>query len=304
MKSPKNEYHGWLVLDKPLGISSAHAVAKVKRLLKPTKIGHGGTLDPLASGILPLALGEATKAFTFVASNEKSYDFTATWGEARNTDDAEGEVTARSEKRPTEADIKAVLPQFVGTIMQVPPAFSALHIDGKRAYAMARAGEEVNLAARPVVVHALELLSVENGVSASFRVACGKGTYVRAIARDLGEKLGCHAYISALRRTRVGNFTEKGAISLEKLEVLLHSAAPNEWLLPISSVLDDIPALELDSEAALRLGHGNPVNLPPAEALRLPDQTIVQAKCEGRLLAIGEIQNGSLKPVRVFHAGS
>lgn len=299
---PKQNWNGWLVLDKPLGMSSAQAVGAVKRLLRPKKIGHGGTLDPLASGILPLALGEATKAFQYVAANEKAYHFTVRWGESRTTDDAEGDVVERSDARPTQEQIEAALPDFIGEIMQAPPDFSAIKVAGQRAYAKARAGEAVALPPRPVMVHSLILLNCPDGDHAEFEMRCGKGTYVRSIARDLGRSLGCFGYVSALRRTEVGKFDEACAISLEKLEELVHSAALNEQLLPISSVLDDIPAVELDASAAHRLTCGNPVMLPPASFTAFDAEPVtVQVLSRGQFLAIGEAFGGEVRPVRVFH---
>lgn len=301
-KPPKQVINGWLVLDKPLGISSAQAVGAVKRLLRPQKIGHGGTLDPLASGILPLALGEATKTFQFAAATEKAYRFTVRWGEERTTDDAEGDVVQASENFPAPEQIKAALPEFTGEIMQAPPDFSAIKLDGKRAYAKARAGEAVSIPARPVHVHDLHLLACPDNKHAEFEMRCGKGTYVRAIARDLGRKLGCFGHVSALRRIKVGKFEEDDAISLENLEKLVHSAALDELLLPVSSVLDDIPAVELDPTAAHRLRNGNPVLLSPADFTRFEaEPTTVQALQGETLVAIGEAFAGELKPVRVFN---
>lgn len=302
-RAPKVAISGWLILDKPLGITSAQAVGRVKRLLNPMKIGHGGTLDPLASGILPLALGEATKAFQFVASNIKTYRFTVQWGAERTTDDLEGEITQTSDKRPSQAEIEAALPKFRGEIMQAPPAFSAIKVDGARAYALARAGEEVLLPPRPVQVESLELLSAD-AASATFEMTCGKGTYVRSIARDLGREIGCFGHVTMLRRVRVGNFHENRSISLEKLEELVHSAAQEEWLLPIASVLADIPAVELDPTSAHRLTQGQTVSIPSTSALSAitEDTVTVQAVCENRLVAIATAQGGKLKTVRVFHA--
>lgn len=297
IKLPPQDWNGWLVLDKPLGITSAQAVGRVKRLLNPRKIGHGGTLDPLASGILPLALGEATKAFQFVAANSKTYHFTVAWGAERTTDDLEGEVTLTSDSRPSEAEILAALPRFTGEIMQAPPAFSAIMVDGQRAYDRARAGEELIMEARPVHVESLILLS-RDADSATFEMACGKGTYVRSIARDLGRVLGCYGHVTLLRRTQVGKFHENNAISLEKLEELVHSAAVNERLLPIASVLDDIPAVELDPMSARRLSQGQTIPLPSP----MPEGTIVQVLCDGRLALIAKAEEGALKTVRVFLA--
>lgn len=303
---------GWLILDKPAGITSAHAVGKVKRLLRPKKIGHGGTLDPMATGILPLALNEATKAFQFVAANTKCYRFSIRWGEERTTDDAEGEVTASSADRPSREAIEAALPGFIGDILQAPPAFSAIKVDGERAYDLARAGEAVELAARPVRIERLVLTDIPDADHAVLEMTCGKGTYVRSIARDLGRKLGCFGHVATLRRTEVGKFHESRAISLEKLEDIVHSGALKEWLLPISSVLADIPALELDPEAARRMMHGQSVMLSPADAARpelsrtLAEQRgiAVQVHSAGNLVAVAEAREGMLKPVRIFHAGN
>lgn len=302
-KTTRNTLNGWLILDKPLGITSAQAVGRVKRLLNPTKIGHGGTLDPLASGILPLALGEATKAFQFVASNIKTYRFTVQWGAERTTDDMEGEVTQTSEHRPSHTEIEAMLPRFRGDIMQSPPAFSAIKVDGERAYALARAGETVLLPPRPVHVESLELLAMEDD-SATFEMTCGKGTYVRSIARDLGRELGCFGHVTMLRRTRVGNFHENRSISLEKLEELVHSAAQEEWLLPIASVLADIPAVELDPTGAHRLAQGQTVPIPSTSTFSAMTEAAVtvQVVCGNRLVAIAQAQGGKLQTVRVFNA--
>lgn len=296
-KLPPQDWNGWLVLDKPLGITSAQAVGRVKRLLNPKKIGHGGTLDPLASGILPLALGEATKAFQFVAANTKTYRFTVVWGSERTTDDMEGEITLTNPHRPTEAEILDALPYFTGDILQAPPAFSAIKIDGERAYDRARAGEELVMEARPVHVETLRLIERSHD-AASFEMTCGKGTYVRSIARDLGRALGCYGHVTMLRRTQVGKFHENNAISLEKLEELVHSAAVNERLLPIASVLDDIPAVELDPASARRLSQGQTISLP----FPMPEGTIVQVHCDGRLTLIAKAEEGELKTVRVFLA--
>lgn len=309
MNAPKQPLNatpsGWLILDKPAGITSAHAVGKVKRLLRPKKIGHGGTLDPMATGILPLALNEATKAFQFVAANSKSYRFTIRWGEERTTDDAEGEVKDTAAARPPREAIEAALPKFTGDILQAPPAFSAIKIDGERAYALARAGEAVQLAARPIHVERLTLLDTPDAEHAVLEMVCGKGTYVRSIARDLGRELGCLGHVVTLRRTEVGEFHENRAISLEKLDDIVHSGALKEWLLPISSVLADIPALELDPEAARRMMHGQTVMLPPADVVRLEvsqREITVQVHSAGNLIAVAHAHGGTLKPVRIFHA--
>lgn len=288
---------GWLILDKPAGITSAQAVGRVKRLLKPRKIGHGGTLDPMATGILPLALNEATKAFQFVAANAKAYRFTVQWGAETTTDDAEGEVTYTSATRPNREQIEAALPEFVGEIMQAPPAFSAIKVDGKRSYALARKGEILELAERPIRVDSLRLQEYVDTDHVVFEMECGKGTYVRSIARDLGRKMGCLGHVTTLRRTCVGKFDENSAISLENLEDLVHSARLEEWLLPVSSVLADIPALELDPEAARRMKCGQTLACPAHVA----EGATVQLISAGILIAVATASNEGLKPVRVFN---
>ena len=215
-KKQRDAVHGWLILDKPMGLTSTQALGKVRRILNGNKAGHGGTLDPLATGILPLAFGEATKIVPFVMDHDKEYEFTVHWGEQRATDDAEGEVIATSPNRPTEQDIRKALPRFIGTISQTPPAYSAIKIDGERAYDLARAGNAPQMVAREVTIHNLELLGMNGADEALFRVHCGKGTYVRSLGRDLSLFLSTYGYISALRRTRVGPFTLKESISLEK----------------------------------------------------------------------------------------
>jgi len=285
--------HGFLILDKPVGISSAKAVSEVKKQLGCKKIGHGGTLDPLASGILPLAIGEATKAFDYVASSIKEYRFTVTFGEERATDDAEGAVTATTDHLPVREDILRALPEFHGTIMQTPPAYSALKIDGERAYKRARAGEQVEMIARPVDVHAFELLSFEPP-HATFRVLCGKGTYVRALARDIARKCNSLGYISMLRRTAVGKFNETQAISLDKLPEFVHNAALFKAWLPIELALDDIPAIDADSTQAARLRHGQTIGISK------PDGRYM-VLCQGQLVALADVSSGTLKTVRVFN---
>lgn len=241
-KRKGNPIHGWLVLDKPVGMSSAQAVGFVKRVLDAQKAGHGGTLDPLASGVLPIALGEATKTMDYVLSADKYYTFEVTFGEERNTDDAEGEVTHTSDSTPTKQQILDIIPQFLGEIEQTPPLFSAIKINGKPAYARARSGEEVAIQARTITIHSLELTKLE-GNKACFTVHASKGTYVRSIARDMGRLLGCYGFISELRRTQAGKFKLSDAISKEKLDLCLEKGQSAEnLLLDIATVLDDIPA--------------------------------------------------------------
>jgi tRNA pseudouridine55 synthase len=243
-----DDIHGWLVFDKPIGMSSAQAVGFVKRIFNAKKAGHGGTLDPLASGVLPIALGEATKTMNYVINADKHYTFEITFGEERATDDCEGEVTQSSEKRPTEQGVLDVLPGFVGDIEQTPPLYSAVKIDGKAAYARARSGENVEISAKKITVHSLEMTSF-NGETATFEMYAGKGTYVRSIARDMGRKLGCYAYVSRLQRTKAGKFALSEAISKEKLDLCMEKGQDaHTFLLDISTVLDDIPAYVASNE--------------------------------------------------------
>src|SRR5580704_2053770 len=257
-KKQKRDVHGWVVLDKPVGMTSTHAVAVIKRLFAAKRAGHAGTLDPLASGCLPIALGEATKTVPFVVDGRKTYIFTVRFGEERDTDDAEGRVVNVSEGRPDRAAIEALLPRFVGTIEQVPPRFSAIKIEGERAYDLAREGEIVEIAARPVTIDRLDIVDMPDADHAVFAAECGKGTYVRALARDFGRALGCFGHVSALRRGRVSPFIESDMISLERLEALCHRAAAGEGnladlLLPVETALDDILALAVSPADAARL---------------------------------------------------
>jgi tRNA pseudouridine55 synthase len=295
--------HGWLILDKPAGISSAAAVGQVKRLLDAEKIGHAGTLDPLASGILPLALGEATKTVSYVMSDTKRYRFTVRWGEARSTDDVEGEVTATSEHRPDTPAILGALSLFAGVIQQTPPAYSAIKIDGKRAYALARKGEAVELAPREVTIDRLELLGA-NGDSAEFDLVCGKGTYVRSLARDLAMALGTVGHVTALRRTAVGRFDEIRAIALDSLVAFGHSAGAFERVLPILTVLDDIPALAITEAEAKLIQTGRSVWLGHSglnPGFELLQGNAVCVTGQRQPVALGQIVNGEFRPVRVFN---
>ncbi len=296
--------HGWLVLDKPVGMTSTHAVAVIKHLYAAKRAGHAGTLDPLASGCLPIALGEATKTVPFVVDGRKNYLFTVRWGEERDTDDAEGRVLAVSESRPDAAAIRALLPRFTGTIEQVPPRFSAVKIDGERAYDLARDGETVELAPRAVAIHRLELVEIPDSDHAVLAAECGKGTYVRSLARDLGRALGALGHVSALRRSRVGPFGESDMIPLAQIEALCHRAAAGEGhladtLLPIETALDDIPALAVSPADAARLHRGQAVLLRGRDASIF--RGMVQVACGGQLLAIAEVERGEIVPRRVFN---
>ena len=303
MSEAKPGPSGWLVIDKPTGISSARVVGAARRALGTRKIGHGGTLDPLASGVLPLAVGEATKTVAYAMTGEKTYRFSVRWGEARATDDAEGAVTETADARPSEADIRRVLPQFIGTIDQVPPDFSAIKVAGQRAYKLARQAQPVTLKARPVTVNSLNLIDIPDGDHADFEVLGGKGLYVRSLGRDMARALGTVGYISALRRTRVGPFRVETAISLDKLEALGHSPALLECLLPVETALDDIPALALTESEAARLKLGQPLQAlcTGSPASRLSDGSVAYATAAGKPVALVRLDGALLRPVRVLN---
>ncbi|EKF44358.1 tRNA pseudouridine synthase B [Nitratireductor indicus C115] len=299
--------NGWLILDKPAGMGSTEAVSKIKWLFKAEKAGHAGTLDPLASGMLPIALGDATKTVPFVMEGAKVYRFTVAWGEERSTDDLEGPVTKTSDKRPSEEDIRQLLPRYTGIIMQTPPQFSAIKIGGERAYDLAREGETVELAAREIEVGRLDLVSFD-GEKAVFEIECGKGTYVRSLARDMGRDLGCYGHIADLRRTEVYPFTPQQFVelpALEKAAETAHSEAADfsgldAFLLDIATALEGLPEIAVNDDAAARIRLGNPVIVrgrdAPAEA---PE---AWASARGRLVALGMVEAGMFKPKRVFGA--
>jgi tRNA pseudouridine55 synthase len=304
VKREAHDVHGWVVLDKPVGMTSTHAVSVVKRLFTAKRAGHAGTLDPLASGCLPIALGDATKTVPFVIDGHKSYDFVVRWGEERDTDDAEGRVVAASEARPAPAAIVALLPRYIGAIEQVPPRFSAIKVDGERAYDIARDGEEFELKSRIVQIDRLELVGTPDPDHAEFAAECGKGTYVRALARDLGRALGCYGHVCALRRTTVGPFTEADMISLEQLTALCHRAAAGEAnladaLLPVATALDDIPALSVSRADAARLQRGQAVLMRGRDAPVVRGTVYVMAS--GSLIALAELDRGEIVPKRVFN---
>ncbi len=296
--------HGWLVVDKPLGVSSAAVVGTAKRLLNAEKVGHGGTLDPLASGVLPLAFGEATKTVSLVMDGRKTYRFTVRWGIARTTDDAEGEITATADHRPDRAAINAALPGFLGTLLQQPPAYSALKVDGQRAYDLARAGEVVELAARPVEIFSLKLVDLPDADHATLEMDCGKGTYVRALARDLALALGTVGHVSMLRRTAVGPFHERDAISLDSTEDSGHSPPLSDRLLSILTVLDDIPALALSAALAQRLRQGQTCSLALSDWGVLANCTpnaVIVAISDSLPIALCHREGAVLRPIRVFN---
>ena len=296
---------GWINLDKPYDTTSTSAVARVRRAFNAQKAGHAGTLDPLATGILPIALGEATKTVPFLVDADKAYRFTIEWGRSTTTLDREGETTASSDVRPTPEAVEAALPAFVGEIQQLPPIYSAIKVDGARSYDLAREGIEVELKPRPVTIFSARVIEVIDADHIELGVECGKGTYIRAIVRDLAEMLGACGHVSALRRTRVGPFSEENAIGLEILEEMGHRSTAPEVLLPVETALDDIPALAVTEDDAFRMAQGRPVVLVPRqiEALkaRLKNgERTVFVKSGDRLVALAEMRAGQLNPVRVF----
>jgi tRNA pseudouridine55 synthase len=298
----RSRVDGWVVLDKPSGLTSTAAVARVRKLFVAKKAGHGGTLDPLATGVLPIALGEATKTVEWVMGRPKTYEFAVRWGAETSTDDLEGPVTATSAERPSAQMIRSVLPQFLGPIEQTPPAYSAVKIGGKRAYALARRGEGVELGSRIVEVHSFDLMEARPD-EALFTLRCGKGTYVRSLARDLGRKLGCLGHVVALRRTSAGPFTADKMISLAKLEQFSHNGAGRKAiltaLLPLRTALDDIPALALGEVEAKRLRQGQPLRMAPEE-FPSEHQPILVLHGENPV-ALAILKDGILRPKRIFN---
>jgi tRNA pseudouridine55 synthase len=294
--------HGWLCLDKPQGMTSTQAVNRVRRITRARKVGHGGTLDPLATGVLPIALGEATKTVAYVMEGRKHYRFTARLGETRTTDDAEGEVLATSEVRPSTAEIAAALPRFVGRIEQVPPRFAAVKVEGERAYDLARRGETVELAPRFVQVDRFDLVERPDPDQVTFEVVCGRGTYVRALVRDLGEALGCLAHVIALRRLQVGPFDVAEAVSLTALEQLVADDALPQALLPVGAALGDLPALPLTQPQVDRLRAGQTIRVAPGLLIGEAEaDATVRAMAAGRMIALARLHGSELSPVRVFN---
>ncbi len=299
-----DDIHGWIVLDKPVGVTSTQAVSRLKRMFHANKCGHAGTLDPLASGLLPIAFGEATKTVSFVMDGTKIYRFVVRWGAQTATDDAEGEVIARADARPTRAEIEAVLPEFIGEIMQVPPKYSAIKIDGERAYDLARDGEEVELVARPIEIIDLALTETPDADTAVFECECGKGTYVRAIARDMALRLGTRGHVVGLRRVLVGPFEEENMIPLAEIEAAFEAGgaeAARDLLLPIEAGLAEVTEVPVNRDAAARLRRGQSVILRGRDAPA--EEDAVYATCAGELVAIGEVARGELLPRRVFVLG-
>jgi tRNA pseudouridine55 synthase len=320
-----NVVNGWVILDKPHGMTSTQAVGAVRRAFDAQKAGHAGTLDPLATGILPIALGEATKTVPFAVDGDKAYRFTVAWGAETTTDDVEGPVTKSSETRPTRAQIEALLPQFIGAIQQTPPQFSAIKIGGERAYDLARAGETVEIAARTVNVHALRIVDMPDGNTTVFEADCGKGTYVRAIARDLGRLLGCYGHVTVLRRTRVGPFTEDRAVKMDTLRVAAFGTAelpPRDpdvdrkdrppplpvdvdavmkYLEPVETALEEIIGLVVTPSDAQILARGKSLIIRGRDAPI--NNGMAYAMCKGVLIALGELDKGQLHPTRIFNLG-
>ena len=298
--------NGWVCLDKPFGMGSTEAVSKVRRLFDAQKAGHAGTLDPLASGILPIALGEATKTVPFMMEAQKVYRFTLNWGISTDSLDREGEITGRSDVRPDVEAVRAALPAFVGEIDQVPPQFSAIKVDGQRAYDLAREGTDFELASRRVMIHEATVSDAPDVDHVELTIRTGKGVYVRSLARDLAAALGAEGHVSALRRERVGPFSTENAVTLDFLTDLVHRNAASEGLLPVATALDDIPGLAVTDQDAFSLRQGRPIVLLPrqVETLkgRLRDGSRTVSAFQGQtLVALGQLRAGRLEPDRVFN---
>ena len=297
--------NGWVCLDKPLEMGATQAVSIVRRLFEAQKAGHAGTLDPLATGILPIALGEATKTVPFMMDAEKVYRFTVTWGVSTDSVDAEGVEIARSDVRPSREAVEAALPAFVGEIEQVPPRFSAIKVDGQRAYDLARDGEEFELKARPVTIHEATITASDTD-SVEITVRTGKGVYIRSLARDLAAMLGAEGHVTALRRERVGPFSTESAVTLDILREMVHRGAASEGLLPVATALDDIPDLAVTATDAFSLRQGRPILLLPRQIETLkarlsPGSRTVSAFEDGTLVALCQMRAGRLEPDRVFN---
>ena len=300
--------NGWIILDKPRGVTSTHAVARIKRIFDARKVGHAGTLDPLATGILPIALGEATKTVSYAVQDEKAYEFTVRWGIETTTDDAEGTAASESDTRPTVAAIEAILPDFIGQIEQVPPKFSAIKVNGNRAYDLARSGDDVELKARCVEVEDLRIVATPDADHTRFAAICGKGTYVRSLARDLGRRLRCFGHIADLRRTRVGLFDTEVCTTLEVLEAALEADRADgqtgteqrdQLLLPVESALEGIEHLNVSSDDASRLVRGQPVLMRGRDAPIFVGTAYATSR--GKLIALVDCDRGTLRPTRVFN---
>ncbi len=299
MLTKQNDLNGWLIIDKPLDMGSTTVVSRLKHALHPDRIGHAGTLDPLATGVLPIALGQATKLIPYVMNGEKVYEFQITWGAETETDDAAGAIVCTSDVRPDPDAVRAVLPRFVGTILQQPPAYSALKINGRRAYDLARQGDTVNLAPRPVRIDELTI-TAWTPKTADFRVRCGKGTYVRSLGRDIGRALGTRGFISRLRRVQCGPFSATDAVPLN---ACIEGVCPT--LFPLETALDTLPIVHVNATEARRLAQGqripartlvNPLSIP------WPDDTVVRVVCETRLIGLARWRGQVVHPYRIFCA--
>ena len=297
--------NGWLIIDKPAGMTSTRIVNTVRNLFSAAKVGHGGTLDPMATGVLPLAFGEATKTLKYIFDGAKEYRFTVRWGESRNTDDAEGTVTDRSDKRPNESEILSILGRFIGEVNQIPPRYSALKVGGRRAYDLARDNQEFELKARKIQIYDFALIEILDADHANFRVVSGKGVYMRALARDVALALGTRGHIAKLRRIRVGPFFEKDAISLDNLLELGHTAPAKKILWPVEAALDDIPALALNEQEARKLKCGQAISAvklaehPVVNGLKQGD--ILVAMTGGKPVALASFESGLIRPFRVLN---
>jgi tRNA pseudouridine55 synthase len=300
-----NPVHGWVVLDKPVNMTSTQAVGAVRRAFNAQKAGHAGTLDPLATGLLPIALGEATKTVPYAVDGEKAYRFTVRWGAETTTDDTEGPVSRSSDNRPSRGEIEALLPRFIGEIQQVPPAFSAIKVDGARAYDLAREGETVVLEPRTVIIDRLALVDQPDEATSVFEAECGKGTYVRSLARDMGRLLGCYGHVIGLRRTRVGPFDEPRSVTLAAIDEASRlddgGAALAKILAPVETALEDLPELIVGPSDAASLARGQAVLIRGRDAPVLSGPAYATSK--GRLIALGELDKGALHPTRVFNLG-
>ncbi len=298
-KRKGRDISGWLVVDKPAGMTSTAVVNKVRWAMDAKKAGHAGTLDPEATGVLAVALGEATKTVPYITDALKAYTFTVRLGQATNTDDAEGEVIAQSDARPSDDDIKQALAPFLGDIMQVPPKFSAVKIDGQRAYKLARDGEDVELSARPLWVEELILVDRPDDDHVVLEMTCGKGGYVRSIARDLGAALGCHGHVKELRRIWSGPFEVEDGLSIEQIDEMAKTTALDDYLHPLETGLADLPELKCTPEGATRLRNGNP-GMVLASDVEYGDEA--WASLDGKAVAVGVYKSGELHPSRVFVA--
>lgn len=294
-----NQINGWLVIDKPYEMGSTTVVNRLKRYLHPSKIGHAGTLDPLATGVLPIALGQATKTIPYVMDGDKVYQFEVAWGKETSTDDLEGDVLYESEKRPSLEEIEAILPLFKGEILQTPPLYSAIKVNGKRAYELARKGVDVELKPRPVMIKDLKVISHE-GSKTLFEVHCGKGTYVRSLGHDMGRKLGCYGHVTVLRRTKCGPFSLNHSILLENLEKKEYN--PKDLsIIPVLTALDDILVLAVDGEGAKALRQGKALKAKNVlKGQNISEQTVIALHLNQQVVALVRYEKGLLKPFRVF----